>query len=162
MSLSISELSQKSRVKVPTIRYYERVGLIPTAAREDGERRYEETEAARLSFIRHSRHLGFEMEEIRAILEMTTTGSCEEIDVMVQHLGERMTEIDILRNKLKEVCAGITAGALNEADVLQALGSLASTIETPGLPEQTQAEPGNESARSQPKRKRSRAKNRAD
>ncbi len=91
---------------VPVLGYLDDVVILrarrpqSTPTRQDGERRYEDTEAARLRFIRHGRRLGFETDEFRAMLEMTTSGSCEEIDVMVRHIGERMTDIEVLDTQL--------------------------------------------------------------
>ena len=65
---SIGELARRTRVKVPTIRYYEQVGLLPIAARTQGQqRRYGNAEVARLNFIRHARELGFEVADVRAV-----------------------------------------------------------------------------------------------
>src|SRR3954447_18184242 len=67
--LSIGELGQRTGVKVPTIRYYEQIGLLPPPPRTEGQqRRYSEGAAARLNFIRHARDLGFEVEAIRELL----------------------------------------------------------------------------------------------
>jgi DNA-binding transcriptional MerR regulator len=129
MSLSIGELSQKSRVKVPTIRYYERVGLIPTPERQDGERRYSTADAARLSFIRYARELGFETGEIRAVLEMTTTGNAEEIGIMVGHIDQRIGQLGKFRQELEDISVQIRAGALNEPAVLSTLGQLSGIAE---------------------------------
>lgn len=62
MNISIGELSRRTGVKVPTIRYYEGAGLMPAPTRTEGkQRRYLETEISRLNFIRHARELGFEI-----------------------------------------------------------------------------------------------------
>lgn len=69
MEISIGELSRRTGVKVPTIRYYETVALMPAPLRSEGkQRRYGEAEASRLTFIRHARELGFEIEAIRTLL----------------------------------------------------------------------------------------------
>ena len=71
MEISIGELSRRTRVKVPTIRYYESVALMPAPLRSEGEqRRYGEAEASRLTFIRHARELGFEIDAIRTLLAL--------------------------------------------------------------------------------------------
>lgn len=64
--LSIGELSRATDCKVETIRYYEKIGLMPEPARSAGnQRRYGERHRDRLHFIRHSRQLGFSIEAIR-------------------------------------------------------------------------------------------------
>ena len=56
---SIGELSRRTGVKVPTIRYYEQMGLMPEGERTQGnQRRYRRDELERLAFIRHARDLG--------------------------------------------------------------------------------------------------------
>ena len=70
-SVPIGEAARQSGVKVPTIRYYEQIGLLPAPPRSEGNRRsYEATDLRRLSFIRHARELGFEIEAIRALLTL--------------------------------------------------------------------------------------------
>ncbi|MDG1069623.1 MAG: MerR family transcriptional regulator, partial [Sulfitobacter sp.] len=60
---SIDELSKRTKVKVPTIRYYEEMGLMAQAERTDGnQRRYDNAGLERLSFIRQARDLGFSIE----------------------------------------------------------------------------------------------------
>lgn len=62
---SIGELSKRTKVKVPTIRYYEEMGLLAEAERTSGnQRRYDKDGLERLSFIRHARDLGFVKEII--------------------------------------------------------------------------------------------------
>jgi DNA-binding transcriptional MerR regulator len=66
MDISIGELSRRTGVKVPTIRYYEQVGLLAAPARTEGkQRRYRATDVMRLNFIRHGRELGFEIDDIQ-------------------------------------------------------------------------------------------------
>ena len=69
--LAIGELSKRSGVNVETIRYYERIGLMPRAARSDGGHRlYGEEHVKRLGFIRRSRELGFALDQIRTLLRL--------------------------------------------------------------------------------------------
>lgn len=67
-SLPIGALSQQTGVKVPTIRYYEGVGLLPAPDRTESNRRtYGPDAVSRLRFIRHARELGFEVDAIRQL-----------------------------------------------------------------------------------------------
>ena len=71
MEISIGELSRRTGVKVPTIRYYKSVALMPAPPRSEGkQRRYSEPEVSRLIFIRHARELGFEIDAIRTLLAL--------------------------------------------------------------------------------------------
>ena len=85
MDFSIGELTRRTQVKVPTIRYYEQIGLLAPPPRTEGQqRRYDKKSIARLAFIRHARELGFNMEAIprfsrcrtiRTIVAVLPTGS---------------------------------------------------------------------------------------
>jgi len=66
---SIGKLSERTGVHIETIRYYERIGLLPEPPRSAGRHRlYDENHRQRLVFIRRSRRLGFSLEEIRELL----------------------------------------------------------------------------------------------
>ena len=72
MNLAIGDLSRLAEVKVPTIRYYEQIGLLPAPVRTEGkQRRYGAPAVKRLNFIRHARELGFEIEDIRQLLALS-------------------------------------------------------------------------------------------
>jgi DNA-binding transcriptional MerR regulator len=69
--LRIGRLAQATCCKVPTIRCYEQIGLLPAPRRSAGaQRRYGPEHVARLAFIRHSRELGFSQAAIRELLEL--------------------------------------------------------------------------------------------
>lgn len=71
MKLSIGKLSKHTNVNIETIRYYERITLMPPPFRSDGGHRiYDETHIERLTFIRRCRDLGFPLEDIRSLLGM--------------------------------------------------------------------------------------------
>ena len=70
--LTIGSLGKKTGTKVQTVRYYEQIGLMPEPGRtEGGQRRYGDAEVDRLSFIRHARQLGFPLEAIRELLDLS-------------------------------------------------------------------------------------------
>ena len=74
--LTIGDVSEKTQVNIETIRYYERIGLVPAPPRTAGGRRqYDSAGIARLQFIRRARKLGFSIDEIRALLAMTDGGA---------------------------------------------------------------------------------------
>ena len=78
---SIGHLSRETGVKVPTIRFYEQIGLMPTPQRSASDRRiYGEGATQRLGFIRHARGLGFSIEDIRSLLLLSDqpARSCSE------------------------------------------------------------------------------------
>ena len=68
--MRIRELAERTGTTPETIRYYERIGLLPKAVRETNNyRRYGAEHVSRLDFIRHCRNLDIGLEEIRALLE---------------------------------------------------------------------------------------------
>lgn len=98
--LSIGHLAEKSGCKVQTIRYYEKIGLMPEPHRSEGnQRRYGPTHVARLAFIRHGRELGFSLDAIRDLLALSDEPdhSCEHVDRIARtHLREVQSKIDLL------------------------------------------------------------------
>ncbi|NIR31128.1 MAG: helix-turn-helix domain-containing protein [Gammaproteobacteria bacterium] len=125
---SIGALSGRSGVNVETIRYYERIGLLPDPPRtEGGHRLYGLEHVKRLAFIRRSRELGFSIEEIRALLDLVDSGAytCGEVKSMTdRHLESVRSKIADLR-KLERTLAGISSqcegGEVPECPVIDAL-----------------------------------------
>jgi DNA-binding transcriptional MerR regulator len=107
MDLAIGELSRRTGVKVPTIRYYEQIGLLPSPARTEGQqRRYGPNEVRRLNFIRHARELGFEVDAIRQLLVLAShpDRSCREAHAITRaHLNDvndKIARLTALRDEL--------------------------------------------------------------
>lgn len=66
--MQIGDLSRQAGVNVETIRYYERIGVLPKPARQaNGRRSYAEADAQRLGFIRHARDLGFDLPSVAGL-----------------------------------------------------------------------------------------------
>lgn len=108
--LSIGALSAQTGVKVPTIRYYEQIGLLAPARRSAGnQRRYDGDAARRLSFIRHARALGFSLEDITALLALSDQpeNSCHDAHVIVENqlraVQARMKKLKKLEKELKRI-----------------------------------------------------------
>lgn len=106
-SMPIGDLSRKTGVKVPTIRYYESIGLLFPPLRTEGNRRlYDPNAVDRLRFIRHARELGFAVEAIRQLLKLSDQPerSCAEADnIARRHLAEIKSRITRLRALQREV-----------------------------------------------------------
>lgn len=129
MNLTIGDLARRTGVKVPTIRYYEQIGLLATAPRtEGGQRRYGEDELRRLAFIRHARDLAFDVEDIRQLLALTETPqrSCHEADsIALRHLGEieaRIRSLQSLRDELHRMVEECGHGRICECRILEVIG----------------------------------------
>jgi DNA-binding transcriptional MerR regulator len=127
---SIGALSKKTGVKVPTIRYYEQIGLIDPAVRTEGnQRRYSEHELERLGFIRHARDLGFSIEAIGALIELNHHPDkvCAEANAIARkQLIDTQAKIASLQRletelqRITEHCHG--DGQISDCYVLKSLG----------------------------------------
>lgn len=127
--LTIGALGKATGVNIETIRYYERIGLLPEPGRTSaGYRQYGDEHLRRLSFIRKGRDLGFSIEAIRALLRLAEHPEqpCEDADRLASaHLVEverKIEELGRLRDALREMgrcCAGTVA----ECRIIDALAS---------------------------------------
>ena len=73
-SLTIGQLAERTGAHIETIRYYERIALLPKAVRRGRYRSYDASDVARLGFVRRSRELGFSIKEVRTLLELASNG----------------------------------------------------------------------------------------
>lgn len=131
MMHTIGNLAKATDTKVETIRYYERIGLLPKPPRTTGNyRSYGATELARLSFIRRSRDLGFSLDQIRAMLALSDDRhrDCSGIDEIANlHLREvdrKIADLTALRRELKAVIASCGGGTVSECRIIEALGPM--------------------------------------
>ena len=126
----IGAVAARSGVKVPTIRYYEQIGLLPKPPRTKSNRRnYNAADLRRLVFIRHARELGFEIEAIRALLTLQDSPdqSCIAADAIARaRLSEVEQRIDILivlKAELKRMIAECSRGRVAECRVIEVLAN---------------------------------------
>lgn len=129
MSLSIGELGRATGTKVETVRYYERIGLLPKPSRTTGNyRSYGSAELGRLSFIRRARDLGFSLDQVRALLALSDdrTRDCGEIDLIAEaHLREvdrKLADLAALRRELNAVIESCHGGTVGQCRIIEALG----------------------------------------
>ena len=130
MEISIGELSRRTGVKAPTIRYYELVALMRPPSRSEGQqRRYSEAEVSRLTFVRHARELGFEIEAIRELLAMSEQPdqSCAEADrIARRHMSEvdrRIGQLTALRAELQRMVDACGHGRVGDCRVIETLAN---------------------------------------
>ena len=128
MALTIGQLGKATGTNVETIRYYERIGLLPKPVRTNGNyRSYGGAELGRLSFIRRARDLGFPLDQVRALLALSDDRSndCSNIDRMAQqHLGEverKIADLVALRRELKAVISSCGGGKVADCRIVEAL-----------------------------------------
>jgi MerR family mercuric resistance operon transcriptional regulator len=108
----IGALSKRTGVHIETIRYYERVGMLPAPPRSSGGHRlYGADHLKRLGFIRRSRELGFALEEIRTLLRLVGGGdyTCAEVrGIALDHLAQVRAKIGDLQ-RMEETLAATVA-----------------------------------------------------
>jgi Cu(I)-responsive transcriptional regulator len=145
-ALSIGFVARQTGCTVPTIRYYEEIGLLEAAARSDtGHRHYDDSAVRRLTFIRRCRDFGFSIDQVRELVNLIDAPQrpCIEVrDIAAVHLAEvrsKLAELQALEASLSNfvvscdtACAG---GAAVDCNILQDLAqaeSRCSDIKSPG------------------------------
>jgi MerR family mercuric resistance operon transcriptional regulator len=100
--MAIGEFSRRTGRNIETIRYYERIGLLPLPDRRGRYRRYDAADVGRLIFIRRARELGFTLDEVRALLRLSATdgrNTCAAVrELAARHLVEVKAKIADLRS----------------------------------------------------------------
>ena len=126
--LTIGPLSDRAGCNIETIRYYERIGLMPRAARsEGGHRLYGEEHVKRLGFIRRSRELGFTLGQIRTMLRLVDGRryTCAQVKrITVEHLEEihrKVADLRTIEQVLRDMAAQCDGGAVPKCAVIDAL-----------------------------------------
>ncbi len=130
MNFPIGTLSAGTGVNIETIRYYEKIGLIPAPPRTEGRQRvYDSTHLKRLTFIRRSRELGFSLDEIRALLGLVGGGnlSCAEVKGLTeQHVTDirrKVKDLKKLERILTELPAKCRGNTVPDCPILDALSA---------------------------------------
>jgi DNA-binding transcriptional MerR regulator len=126
--LTIGALAKATATKPETIRYYERIGLLPAPARSGANyRSYTDDDRKRLAFIRKSRALGFTIEQVRALLRLADrhAQSCAEVDRMarehVHTIEAKIAALVALGDELRGLIAQCRRGTISECRILEAL-----------------------------------------
>jgi DNA-binding transcriptional MerR regulator len=128
-ALSIGELGRATGTKIETIRYYERIGLLPAAPRtgSGNYRSYSAAHLGRLSFVRRSRDLGFTLDQIRALLDLSDQREreCEAVDAIARaHLADverKIADLTALRRELNDLIGQCRHGTVAECRIIEAL-----------------------------------------
>lgn len=126
--ITIGRLARETGCKVPTIRYYEQIGLLPRPPRSAGnQRRYGPKHVARLGFIRHSRELGFSQLAIRELLKLTDHPDqyCEAVtEIARAHLTDvnrRIDRLAALKMELERMIKACSGGRTAECRIIETL-----------------------------------------
>jgi Cu(I)-responsive transcriptional regulator len=127
-TLRIGELAQATSTKVETIRYYERIGLLPVPARTGGNyRAYARHHLERLSFIRRGRDLGFSLGEVRELMRLSDDRdqSCAEVDRIARaHLSDvehKLADLAALGAELRQFIGQCQHGTVADCRIIEAL-----------------------------------------
>ena len=127
--LTIGKLGEAAGVKVPTIRYYEQIGLLPEAERGAGNQRlYRRRTMDRLTFIRHARELGFPLDAIRDLLSLSDRPdqSCAEADTIAKAqlaaVEARIARLVALKSELERMVMHCAGGVIADCRVIEVLG----------------------------------------
>jgi MerR family mercuric resistance operon transcriptional regulator len=146
--LTIGALSDRTHCNIETIRYYERIGLMPLAARSDGGHRlYGEDHVKRLRFIRRSRELGFTLDQVRALLQLVDGQryTCAQVKrITMEHLDEirrKVADLRTIERVLKDMAAQCDGGAVPKCPVVDALFNQPLTRTWPHVSRQSAKHP---------------------
>jgi DNA-binding transcriptional MerR regulator len=111
-TFTIGEAAARSGVTVDTIRFYERIGVLPKPPRSDGNyRRYSEASVARIAFVRNAARFGFPLKELAAFLRARERGQppCRAVkaagDRLLSEMDRRIAELSSARNDLATTLA---------------------------------------------------------
>lgn len=128
-SFPIGLFSRQAGVKIETIRYYERMGLLAKPPRTSGGYRlYRPDDIERLAFIRRARDLGFSLQEIARLLGLADgkSRSCRRVrDLAAEHLSDvqrKLADLHRMEAVLSDLIEACADGALPACPLLRALG----------------------------------------
>lgn len=111
-AIPIGELSRRTGCNIETIRYYERIGLMPAPPRRGRYRSYSAVDVGRLGFVRRARELGFTLDEVRALLDLAAGGqaACAEVRTLAaSHLQDVRARIADLRRMERVLADSVRA-----------------------------------------------------
>jgi len=139
--MKIGELAARAGSNPETIRYYERIGMLPAPARTSGNYRdYGPAHADRLSFIRHARALGYELPDIRALLDFADQPEqdCGAVDrITTGHLRAveaKIAQLEALRTELQRMLSQCRGGQVADCRIIESLSDHAGCHPTHALP----------------------------
>ena len=127
---TIGRLSREAVCNIQTIRYYEQIGLLPAPLRSSGNQRlYDESWTRRLRFIRHARDLGFELDDVRILLDLADdpSKSCEAVDevasTQLAEVEQRIRDLQALKRELQRMLKLCQGGTVADCRIIETLGN---------------------------------------
>lgn len=136
--MTIGRLAEASGVHVETIRYYQRLGLMPTPGRQHNSvRRYGEDSVRRLRFIKRSQALGFSLEEVSLLLRLSHGEHCAETRTLAQQkkqlVGTKIADlrgIEAALDKLIRACGSGRSG--RGCPIIESLSAESESLQAHG------------------------------
>jgi len=126
---SIGDLAAATGTKPETIRWYERVGLLPAPARQGrgNYRAYGKEHLERLSFLRRARELGFNLEQVRTLLDLADRRDqdCGVVSAIacahLEAIERKLADLTVLRDELRHIIGQCRSGSIAECRIIEAL-----------------------------------------
>ena len=126
--MTIGELSRHTGCKIVTIRYYEKIGMLPNPSRtEGGHRLYTKEHEKSLTFIRRARNLGFTLNSIQDLLALAKRRktSCEKIRAVgqthLEEIRERIADLQTMEAVLKDLVKRCKGKTIPECLIIETL-----------------------------------------
>lgn len=129
-NIKIGQLAKEANVKVETVRYYERRGLLPDPPRrESGYRIYSENDVTRIQFIKHAQKLGFTLNEVSDLLSLRVDPdtTCADVkkraEIKINDIDGKIRALQQMKIALTRLVTLCKGGTSNECSILKALNS---------------------------------------
>lgn len=126
--LTIGKLAKATDTNVETVRYYEKIGLLPAPARSAGNyRSYDDNHLRRLSFIRRARDLGFSIDQVRELMALADRRdqSCMAVDVIANHhrnaITRKIADLTALAAELDTLIDSCSRNTVADCRIIEAL-----------------------------------------
>ncbi len=134
-ALTIGEVARATGTQAETIRYYERIGLLPAPPRTVARYRiYGRSDVNRLAFVKRSRDLGFTIEQVRVLLALASDvgRDCKEVDAIARHhltdVESKIGDLQRLARELRHLISQCQGGSISECRIIEALAPAGATI----------------------------------
>jgi MerR family transcriptional regulator, mercuric resistance operon regulatory protein len=128
--IPIGELSRCTGCKIETVRYYERIGLLPRPERDGRYRRFSVADVRRLTFVRRARELGFTLNQVRVLLILSTSdgpSTCAEArEIGAAHLADvraRIADLRAMERALASAVRECDAGRQSRCPLIEAFSA---------------------------------------
>ncbi|WP_062351973.1 helix-turn-helix domain-containing protein [Pseudoxanthomonas mexicana] len=126
--MTIGEAARVTDTRPETIRYYEKIGLLPAPPRSAGNYRgYSAREVSRLGFVRRARELGFSIEQIRELMQLSEQHDhdcCTVDDLTRGHIvaiEQKVADLHALKQELQSLLSACQGGRVAQCRILEAL-----------------------------------------